>query len=56
MDNFNPEYLQIFSRDVLDKIKKCDDSWQKLVPEAVGSLIRKRGLFGYPLRRNVEVP
>ncbi len=56
MDNFNPDYLQIFSRDVLDKIKKCDDSWQKLVPEAVGALIRKRGLFGYPLRRNVEVP
>jgi hypothetical protein len=54
MDHYNPDYLHIFSRDVLDKIKKCDDSWHKMVPEAVGELIRKRGLFGYPHKRNAE--
>ncbi len=54
MNNFKPEYLQIFSRDVLAKIKNSDASWEKMVPDVVGELIRKRGLFGYPHRRNGE--
>ncbi len=47
MDNYRPEYLSIFSRDVLGKIKIGDDSWKTMVPENVSEMIQKRGFFGY---------
>jgi hypothetical protein len=47
LDNFNPDYLQIFSRDVLQRIAAGDDSWKPMVPEAVANLIEKRNFFGH---------
>lgn len=47
MDNYKPEYLPIFSRDVLQKIKIGDDSWKAMVPENVSEIIQKRCFFGY---------
>lgn len=47
LDNFHPEYLKIFSRDVLKKIAAGDEAWQDMVPEGVSDLIRKRKFFGY---------
>ncbi|QJE96373.1 TonB-dependent receptor [Luteolibacter luteus] len=46
LDNFNPEYLHIFSRDVLKKIANGEGDWAKMVPEGVADLIRKRRFFG----------
>jgi hypothetical protein len=46
LDNYNPEYLKIFSRDVLKKIAASDEAWQDMVPEGVSDLIRKRRFFG----------
>lgn len=46
LDNYNPEYLKIFSRDVLKKIAAGDEAWQDMVPEGVSDLIRKRRFFG----------
>jgi hypothetical protein len=46
LDNFNPEYLNIFSRDVLKKIAAGDDDWESMVPSGVSELIRKRHFFG----------
>ncbi len=46
LDNFNPEYLSIFSRDVLKKIAAGDDAWKEMVPTGVSDLIMKRGFFG----------
>jgi hypothetical protein len=46
LDNFNPEYLSIFSRDVLKKIAAGDDAWKEMVPTGVSDLITKRGFFG----------
>jgi len=46
LDNYNPEYLKIFSRDVLKKIATGDEAWQEMVPEGVSELIRKRRFFG----------
>jgi len=51
LDNFKPEYLSIFSRDVLKLIAACDDSWQNMVPQAVADLIKKRGYFGYKAKQ-----
>jgi hypothetical protein len=47
LDNYNPEYLPIFSRDVLKRIAEGDESWDKTVPPQVSEIIRRRGFFGY---------
>ena len=47
LDNFCPEYLPIFSRDVLRRIAANDDSWETMVPDEVATLIKKRAFFGY---------
>ena len=47
LDNYNPEYLSIFSRDVLKRIASGDESWDAMVPPQVGDIIRHRGFFGY---------
>jgi hypothetical protein len=44
---YNPDYLPIFSRDVLRRIKAGDESWETAVPVAIAELIKKRGYFGY---------
>jgi hypothetical protein len=46
LDNFKPEYLSIFSRDVLKKIASGDDAWKEMVPAGVSDLIVKRRFFG----------
>lgn len=46
LDNFNPEYLPIFSRDVLKRIGSGKE-WEWMVPAPVAEVIKKRGFFGY---------
>jgi hypothetical protein len=43
----NADYLNIFSRDVLQRIKSGDDSWERLVPAKVADIIKERRLLGY---------
>jgi hypothetical protein len=50
LDNFNPKYLPIFSRDVLKRIASGDESWDEMVPSQVAEMIRQRGFFGYKKR------
>lgn len=50
LDNFNPEYLHIFSRDVLDRIAAGDSSWELMVPKAVAENIKRRSFFGYRIQ------
>lgn len=47
LDNYKPEYLHIFSRDVMEKIGKGDETWVEMVPAEVASLIKQRRFFGY---------
>ena len=47
LDNFKPEYLPIFSRDVLKRIAAHDETWETMVPPQVVEMIKKRGFFGY---------
>jgi hypothetical protein len=47
LDNHNPKYLPIFSRDVLKRIATGDESWDEMVPPQVAEIIRRRGFFGY---------
>jgi hypothetical protein len=50
LDNYNPKYLPIFSRDVLKRIANGDESWDQMVPPQVAEIIRQRGFFGYRKR------
>ena len=44
---FNPDILHIFSRDVRDRLKAGDPSWERMVPDSVAAAIKKRQLFGF---------
>jgi hypothetical protein len=46
IDDYNPEYLAIRSRDVLAQIQAGDAAWEEKVPPAVAACIRARGLLG----------
>jgi len=43
----NPDYLNIFSRDVLQRIKNGDETWEQMVPAKVAEFIKQRKLLGY---------
>jgi len=51
LDNYNPEYLHIFSRDVLKRIAARDESWEQMVAPEVADIIKKRGFFGFSKHR-----
>ncbi len=50
LDNYNPKYLSIFSRDVLKRIAAGDETWDEMVPPQVAEIIRQRGFFAYKKR------
>jgi hypothetical protein len=52
LDNFDESVLNIFSRDVLRRIKVEDASWETMVPSEVATMIKQRRYFGY---REAEV-
>jgi hypothetical protein len=47
LTNYDPACLPVFSRDVLQKIKTGDLSWETMVPACVADVIKKRNFFGY---------
>jgi hypothetical protein len=47
LDNYNPAFLTIFSRTVIEQIKTGDPSWSDSVPAEVAEVIRRRGFFGH---------
>jgi hypothetical protein len=50
LDNANAGFLRIRSRDVLDKIKAGDASWETLVPPVIAEVIKREKLFGWRAR------
>ncbi len=47
IDTYDPEILQIFSRDVLKKIRRGESGWEDCLPAYVDQMIRDKHLFGY---------
>ncbi len=47
LNNYNPAYLSIFSRDVIRQIQAGDPTWTDHVPVEVADVIRRRGFFGH---------
>jgi hypothetical protein len=44
---FDPATLNVFSRDVLRRIREGDPTWEQMVPAPVVAAIKKRRLFDY---------
>lgn len=47
LENVNRDYLHIFSRDALRKIRDGDASWESMVPAQVAEVIKRRQFLGY---------
>jgi len=47
IEEFNPEILHIFSREVLQLISDGKDNWEEMLPEGVSKIIKEKKLFGY---------
>jgi hypothetical protein len=47
VDGFHEEYLSIFSRKILKKIKVGDASWESMVPLGVAEVIKRQSFFDY---------
>ena len=47
LDGFHEEYLSIFSREILKKIKVGDSSWESMVPLGVAEVIKRQSFFDY---------
>ena len=45
--DYNPDYSDIYSRDILKKITSSEMGWEEQVPDGVAEIIKERGLFGY---------
>jgi hypothetical protein len=45
LTSINQDYLDFISSDILEKIRCGDASWETMVPEEVGEMIRERALF-----------
>lgn len=45
--NFNPENLEVFSREVLKLISENKLGWETMLPSGVAEIIKKQELFGY---------
>jgi hypothetical protein len=49
---YDASVLNIFSRDLADRIRSGDATWEAQVPTQVASLIKQRGLLGYAVPRS----
>jgi hypothetical protein len=47
IEEFNEDYLHIFSPDVLKMIANNEAGWESLVPDVVAQKIKQQSLFGY---------
>ena len=45
--DFEEKYLEIFSRDILKKIKNGEKDWTNKLPEGISEMIIKNKMFGY---------
>ncbi len=47
IENFNPDILTIFSREVLRMISQGEKGWEEMLPEGTADLIKEQELFDY---------
>jgi hypothetical protein len=47
IENYNPEILEVFSREVLKMIASGKPGWETMLPPGVAEIIKEKSLFGY---------
>ena len=47
IDDFTPKYLEIYSKNILKKIKENKGGWENKVPAGISEMIIKKKMFGY---------
>lgn len=47
IEDYNPENLEVFSREILKMINKGKLGWENMLPPGIADLIKKDKLFGY---------
>lgn len=47
IENFNPDILNIFSREVLRMIEAGETGWEEMLPEGVAEIINEKELFSH---------
>lgn len=45
--NYNPEILDVYSREVLKMITEGKDGWEDMLPEKTTKMIKEKNLFHY---------
>ncbi|MGX9987026.1 TonB-dependent receptor [Chryseobacterium sp. POL2] len=45
--DYNPQFLEIYSREILKKITCQECGWEEQLPDGVADIIKERGMFGY---------
>ena len=55
IENYKPENLDIYSRQVHKMITAGISGWDKMIPEGIAQLIRDGRLFGYHSEKNREL-
>jgi hypothetical protein len=45
--DYNPEFLNIFSREILQMISDGKSGWENMLPERTSEMIKSQNLFGY---------
>ncbi len=54
IEDFNPNNLQVFSREVLKMINQGKSGWENMLPKGIAELIKKHKLFGYDANKVLE--
>jgi len=52
--NYNPENLEVFSREVLKMISDNKSGWESMLPLGVAEIIKRHRLFGYTPSKVLE--
>ena len=51
IENYDPMFLEIFSRKVFEMIRNGEPGWEEMIPEGVSEIIKEERLFGYSKRK-----
>ncbi len=52
--DYNPDYLEIYARTILNMIATGKNGWEEMLPEGIAETIKSHRLFGYSRRRFLE--
>ena len=52
--NYDPEILDIFSREVLQMIAEGRSGWEEMLPERTTEMIKEHNLFSYQRQKEAQ--